>query len=492
VHEHETVEHDVVAISSLPLVTTLDARSSRAAERIHIERDTDATAEHHHLKRLVEHGPDHGRHGTRPVDEDDEPVVLASLHGRVTTEDVVGDPVVTDTHAVEDAGGGDTNTRRRIGGLTHLKLLHHERHDGLAVRHELARHLGRHATDRGHIVGTRNLGVELHELLGDVAPTHDDLGQIRLGQSHVLVASAGLGTRRQVILHRLLRRTRNRTVVAVTTGTGLVGLLVALLLRCTIGLILTRLRIVALTGRLAAVGLSAVGLALLLLASVVAVVVHVTDVAVTSTVAGILLLARFVVRLGVPQVAHDVLDVIEGLGGIDALEVLALGVAEVDTRITDGAELVVQVDAVSETQSVQFIRGLGVDAEEVIGLHVLVGLEEVAAHTGELLLHHAFDAGVLHDVEEHLAPRSFLVDTSDLLGSGTPRARHALVCFRVRSEQGMADLVTDQHIVDLVGHVSPHGERENAIDDIHAGGLRGGIVAHGQILRGEDTRKQIL
>ena len=72
--------------------------------------------------------------------------------------------------------------------------------------------------------------------------------------------------------------------------------------------------------------------------------------------------SRGVLGLGVPQVTHDVLDVIESLRGIDALQVGELAVAEHDAGITNRAELVVQVDAVSERESVQLVGRLAGDA----------------------------------------------------------------------------------------------------------------------------------
>jgi len=130
VQEREVAHVDVRFLGAIPHLVLATLKAA-AAERIDIERNADAPAEHHHLKGLCKDGADHRTHAARPVEEHHEPVVLARGHDGIATEDVVSDAVVTHTNRIDDTSSGDASTRRRIGSLTHLKLLHHERHDGL-------------------------------------------------------------------------------------------------------------------------------------------------------------------------------------------------------------------------------------------------------------------------------------------------------------------------------------------------------------------------
>jgi len=331
----------------------------------------------------------------------------------------------------------------------------------------------------------------LGEVVRDAAPPHDDRVEVAIGHGHVLVLAVdALGVAVQRTVELLLRGTRRPAVLfrllvcAVAAGTVVVAvaLIVLLIARRRVTLLI-RLGLVT-----AAVATVALLIRLTLIAGIAPVGIHLAVAVAVITLASLLLLATVVLLAVLPHITDDGHDIIEGLGSVDAVDVLLLVGREGDARLLAGADLVVQVDAVDERQSVHVLAG---DTEEVMIHHVLIRLEEVAAHTGELALHHAFDTRVFHDVEHDLSHLGLLRHAGDLLGSGTPRALDLLIAFVVRREQSVADFVTDEHIVDLVGHVDPHGQREDAIHDIHAGGRGRGVVTNGQVLTCENARQHI-
>ena len=104
------------------------------------------------------------------------------------------------------------------------------------------------------------------------------------------------------------------------------------------------------------------------------------------------------------------------------------------------------VDPIREGEVVRILVG---DTEEVTLKQVRIGCDEVAAETGELLLHETFDTSVLDDVDVVLdhgrIDTMTLCDLVDGVDVG-------------RSVECMTHLVGDEHVVELTRHLLPLGK----------------------------------
>ena len=101
--------------------------------------------------------------------------------------------------------------------------------------------------------------------------------------------------------------------------------------------------------------------------------------------------------------------------------------------------------------------------EDARGVHLIVADAKVADQARELVLHQALDSSVFDDVETIL--RAVEVASVDRIDCFHERIHAG------RSKERMSDFVTDEHIVELVRHVFPHGQGKHAILDIERSGL---------------------
>ena len=116
--------------------------------------------------------------------------------------------------------------------------------------------------------------------------------------------------------------------------------------------------------------------------------------------------------------------------------------------------------------------------EDAVFVHPIVSDAEVADQARELVLHEPLDAGVFDDVEAIL--RGCEVAAVDRGDCGLERLATG------RSEERVSDFVTDEHIVELVGHVIPHGQGKHAILDIERSGMDV-LMLNVDVLTGQET-----
>jgi len=158
---------------------------------------------------------------------------------------------------------------------------------------------------------------------------------------------------------------------------------------------------------------------------------------------------------------------------------LLLGLVEGDHRL-DGADLVVDVDPVGEAEVVRILVG---DTEEVTVEEVRIGCDEVAAETGELLLHETFDTSVLDDVDVVLDHTGIDIVTLCDLVDGVDVGR---------SVERVTHLVGDEHVVELTGHLSPLGKDQLAALGVERCSTRGLAVLDVDVFGGKDTSESVL
>ena len=193
------------------------------------------------------------------------------------------------------------------------------------------------------------------------------------------------------------------------------------------------------------------------------------------TVTGFLLFFLLTLKKG-SKIFADINNIIERFSGVDTVEPDTLVDSERDHGV-DGAQLVVQVDAIRQGQLGDFLIG---DTEEVAFVHPLVALDEVPTAAGELRLDHTLDAGVFDHIEEVLGDSSggasSVTDTLDRIHEGL------LTGGRIES---VAHFVGDEHISDFLAHVIPAGHNEYASLDIERSRLNR-LVLDGDILGGHE------
>ncbi len=506
-----TIDPIVLGIVDIHILVRLLTRQTHRAESVDFKRNVAAAAEQSDLHQLLDGIHERTRHRTRPVDEHDKTVVLTLTDSRVAAEDVLADAVVHHANGVKDTSTRHRGTLRSIGRLAEVELLRHERDHRRGLSGELGVLLS--STNHKCLMGRR--GATVVRGLDSIAvlPVLNDLANLRIGADDVVEIG---GSRKHIVivptigsvrhlLHRvvelLLRRRRRRESFVLVllcgtisraarltvTGRRIVLVLATLITggrRVTVAL----LTIVTLTlARLTILTLLVGVVRVTLHRSRLTLLVGVT-VAAGATLRVLLLRLFLQARLVLPQIRDDLRHLIEGAAVVDARDERLLNGRKVDTRSGAGAHLVVKIDAVDEGQRVHVAS---LDTEEVGADELLIRLEEVAAHTGELLLHQLLDAGVFHDIHVPLSDVS-VSGTGDALRATAPRTRSLLIVGSVRSKQRVTDLVTHEHIVNLIAHTGPGGKREDTIANIEHGGTRLGIVLHGNVFRGENTRQKIL
>ena len=139
------------------------------------------------------------------------------------------------------------------------------------------------------------------------------------------------------------------------------------------------------------------------------------------------------------------------------------------------------VQAVDEHQVVQV---LACDPENVIFGELTVGIDEVSAEARKLRLDQALDAGVFDYVEEVTAGAGVVLAAGNTVRGICPFGA-------LGSVEGVADLVTDEHIVHGIGHVLPHGQAQYAALGVEVCGFGLGVVDDRDVLRGHSTGEDI-
>ena len=122
-------------------------------------------------------------------------------------------------------------------------------------------------------------------------------------------------------------------------------------------------------------------------------------------------------------------------------------------------DLVVKIHTVDQRQGSQGIQLFG-NPEEVTLHELTVTRSEGAAQTGVVGLDQAFDSCVLDHIQVVLSDGTIL--GVDSVACRPQRIR------TLRSVEGMAHFVTDEHIVGIVVHF-PQGKRQSAILNIEHG-----------------------
>ncbi len=105
-------------------------------ERIHIERNTGATAELHKHEALLKHGHQSATHRTRPVNIHDESVVLTLGEAHIATEQILVELVSGDARHVKHTGLGDAGALGDLSSLAKFELLDQQIDGTLALTNE--------------------------------------------------------------------------------------------------------------------------------------------------------------------------------------------------------------------------------------------------------------------------------------------------------------------------------------------------------------------
>ena len=472
-------------------------RTSR--ERIDFERNPCATAEVAEHIRLLKHGQQIAGHGTRPVNVHDEAVILSLRQNRVAAEDVIRPLVARHANRVKDAGVANRGALRHLSSLSQFKLLDQQVDATLALANKLL--VGRenvlavlliirlHRVEETRRIG---LGVSHERLVVD----HDlgEIGENQFGLRDEIRGFVSIG-----LLHALLKRVVERLLSdgrrssASSSRRGRRRLrLGAFLLLVTIGrtlssrsliLLIRRIRLVAATLHVLRRTLVLRLLALLALGRLRVVLPVVRRVAVVRNGRRLLLLLllRLLLLAEGVEIRSDGRDLIERLCSVDTRDELLLVSGETNTDRTDGAELVVQVQAIRERERVEVDL---LHAEEVLGGEFVVRSHEVALEAGELVLDQPFDTRILNhvEVERRSAPlrRGSVGRTADRIASRTPAVSGSV--------QRVGDLMPDEHVVHVAAHVLPLGKIQNAIREIERCGARSRIHDDRDVLGRQNAR----
>ena len=517
---HRTLPHllagdgDVSTGSRVP-TARVDTRLERArGERIHLVGDAHAAAELNENHRLLNDSGETLLHRTAPIHEHHQPVVLTLREHGVAAEDVLAVLVVHHANGVKDTRLANGLALGDLRGLAEFELLHQQIDLLLAGVHEVGLLLHRLADDCFVVdvptVLTRSGIRKPLEILAlrfdNLLAVDDHIVEVAVNQlsrrNNILRVLIALNLLLKVVVEVLLRHRSRRNIrlrVLRTNGAGLLLLIVLAvsgLLTLLISLITTVLRVItgAVTLLVATLittrtilGVASVGVttrfALLGLIALRLVILTVVAGLVRGTVSVLLLLRLVLVLLLVAvteQILSDLSSVSEGSRAVDAANELILSGGEVDTNRTNRAQLVVQVDAISQRQRVE-IHAL--DTEEVLVVEFGVRTDEVAAEAGELHLNQSLDARILNDIEVELGRLVRLAAsvsrTADLLTGAAPA-----LCGSV---QGVRDLVSDEHVIHNLAHVLPLREQQSTVLQIECSSVHLGIDDDLDVLGGENA-----
>ena len=164
---------------------------------------------------------------------------------------------------------------------------------------------------------------------------------------------------------------------------------------------------------------------------------------------------------------------LESLATIDRIHDGLLVLVHRNGDETGNAPLEVDVHLVDDVRIGQVHLG---DAEHIQVVDLLVAQEEVAARSGELVLHLLLNADILNDIGDALEQLNI-----EPLRFGLIEQHLRLL---VGSPQGVADLMGDEHGLHRFGNL-PDGHDEVAVLNIERRGGGVGIEGEGNVLGGE-------
>ena len=521
----------VVLHLGIPVEESLiHGRAVLRGEEVDLGRNASTAAEVQESRQLRHGLTDHVADGTRPVEEDDETMVLLVLLDGEAVEDVLAELVLG-----ELTGGDATRLARRSTGMVtsstlDLEPLDHQFDIALVGIGHALESLESRSIDASGISG---LGVavvarvelavaESHEVLDrndhlariDATDGDDLLGVVRihklLNAVRHRIAGADLSGGELTIvdvhlaalaaLARLCLARLSRLAIVGIVLSGLSGAVALSLTIATLGRTIAVLLLIAIGGRTillilaavliitaAAIGglvlgvltLASIGLLTLALVRLLGVLVLLLTLAVGITL-GIVVVLVLILLHGeeVTGDGNHILEATRTLAGrIDAVEDGTLGIGERNRHAAVDADLVVEVDAVDEGH----LRNVALrDLEDVHDLmHVLVPRDEVSTKTRELALDHALNARILNDIDVVLSNTRELL-AADLLSSRLPT--HGRSVLRV------GNLMTHKHVVhDLLA--LPHGEDEGTRSEVECRALHVRIVNNAKVLTGEKARE---
>ena len=477
-----------------------DSPEVASGERIDFKRNPCTTAELNEHEALLKHTGESGRHGTRPVNEHHQPVILAFRQTSVAAEQILVELVRGNARHVKHASLGDGGALGDLSSLAKLKLLQQQIDCPLAAALVLVVH-GSHPVellrfgDRG---GVEHGGEIVLGLVQNLSERHNDLADIGVNQASRHRQSIGdvpIG----VVSHRSLQVTvevllsdRRRCVAvggANRVGHRLCGIALLSLIRASRAVLLRALNLILTftrrRGTLALVALTRLrGRSIALLPGITLIVRAVGLLAALGG-SGILLFLIVVVALlllaETEQIGRDNSSLIERRASIDASDERLLTGSETHTDSTDGAQLVVQVDAIRQRERVEIDL---LHAEEILGGEFVVSVHEVTLEARELVLDQALNTSILNhvEVERCNAPRGIVAvgRAADHVDCGAPAV--------ARSVQSVGDLMPDQHIVNAARHRLPFGQIQRSVLEVERCGRSLAVDDDRDVLGGENAR----
>ena len=169
----------------------------------------------------------------------------------------------------------------------------------------------------------------------------------------------------------------------------------------------------------------------------------------------------------VENLLGDFNNIVEGLGGSTCVDENHFLTGERNVHHGMNTKFEVKIDAVENRKIVNVLTS---NLEEIVSSVLSVCICEVPLESGELVFDHAFDASIFDHVQNnvtHGSVRSLTNKITPSIGGGP---------------QCVGDLMTDQMIVNAIGHVLPNGQSKNTILNVERCGLGSSIMTYGNVL----------
>jgi len=475
------VSHELATVSIRSLVKIIVTRH----ERIDLVRNITTTAEVHKDNHLTQGVRKNISHGARPVNKHDETVVLALLDVRAMKEQIISHLVGMETIHIQNTGGATRSTLVNISRLLHLELLAEQIDRRLRLRAEISQYSLSLCEFDGVIL--LRIVIALRKIVKlniHVDTTQNILGrnnsQVQLGlrNNHGLVRFLVLALLDKallnILLHALLshrsvhgfsldglgrnsvRRDRTSTLDSLSAG------------------LLTRGRLrTLLTGTFSAIAARR---------GVLTIAIRITNLLLVGVRVHLKFHFLHELKLGVTiEILGDLNDLFPSFSSLDAIDELLLIDTEL-TKIDKRTNLEVKVKSVDELK----ILGVLALKTEHIGLKkFLITKPEVTLGTGILLLNQTLDASILNDVEIQLPDHRVL--RTDLLGLVLP-----VLVRTAGSVDSMTNLMGDQHVIQMMGHLLPHGKDKGARSEIKRRSASGVRMHDIEIFGGQKTSEDAL
>ena len=472
------------------------------SEGVDLAGDASGSAELHKASKLLNRFLENHIHGSRPVKEEHDAVVLTLALDLVGTEDLLADAVSPQAARINAARIGSPRPLRFVRCLAAHELLNERGDRRLVLGEELLIEL----------VTAVVVGNNL-EIVDHIGERHHALRNIKDGHRNLTRTADAVGVGLvKVFLGKLIHHLFGdglfgfgfggfgllRLLGLGVGGLGVIGLLFAILTRLAAVLFSVRLfggiRIVGIRIRIrlfaAFGGLTCLivlafgfGLAALLLIGLHARLALVSLTLLTAS--GILILALFVLLLLLLLLLLG--EIVEFLGKGDNF-VPCLGLCNpLDEAHLFGSEgnfnretnLVVNVHAVNQREIVEIL----VKSEQLRASNrqVAVGTGKVGAKTRIAILHHAFNSRIFNNVHilAHLSERA----RCQLFKIVAPLVTLGAV-------EGVTHFVGDKHIVQVAAHHLPHRQRQDATLGVKGSSLRLRIMLNANVLRCKQLGKQ--